>query len=230
MRMNEKILVVDDEKNIVDILKYNLEKEGYDVISAFDGKTAILMALKHKPDLILLDVMLPEYDGLSVCRKLRESITTPIIMLSAKSEELDKILGLEMGADDYITKPFSPRELIARVKSNLRRSTYVASNEDNKERYKVRNLELDEAKYEILKEGKVLDLTAREFELLEFFMKNPEKVFSREILLEEIWDYEYFGEMRTVDVTVSRLREKLSDDPNEYIVTKRGMGYYFKKD
>ncbi len=228
--MGHKILVVDDEKNIVDILKYNLEKEGYDVICAYDGKEAIFQALKHKPDLILLDIMLPEYDGFIVCRKLRESMTVPIIMLSAKGEELDKVIGLEMGADDYITKPFSARELIARVKSNLRRVTY--SNTDNAELsyLKVRDLEVDEGKCEVLKDGQVLELTAREFELLVFFMRNTEKVFSREFLLDKIWDYEYYGEMRTVDVTVSRLREKLSSDPNEYIVTKRGMGYYFKKD
>ena len=228
--MGHKILVVDDEKNIVDILRYNLEKEGYDVICAYDGKEAIFQALKHKPDLILLDIMLPEYDGFIVCRKLRENMTVPIIMLSAKGEELDKVIGLEMGADDYITKPFSARELIARVKSNLRRVTY--SNTDNAELsyLKVRDLEVDEGKCEVLKDGQVLELTAREFELLVFFMRNPEKVFSREFLLDKIWDYEYYGEMRTVDVTVSRLREKLSNDPNEYIVTKRGMGYYFKKD
>lgn len=228
--MGHKILVVDDEKNIVDILRYNLEKEGYDVICAYDGKEAIFQAMKHKPDLILLDIMLPEYDGFIVCRKLRENMTVPIIMLSAKGEELDKVIGLEMGADDYITKPFSARELIARVKSNLRRVTY--SNTDNAELsyLKVRDLEVDEGKCEVLKDGQVLELTAREFELLVFFMRNTEKVFSREFLLDKIWDYEYYGEMRTVDVTVSRLREKLSSDPNEYIVTKRGMGYYFKKD
>ena len=228
--MGHKILVVDDEKNIVDILKYNLEKEGYDVICAYDGKEAIFQALKHKPDLILLDIMLPEYDGFVVCRKLRESTTVPVIMLSAKSEELDKVIGLEMGADDYMTKPFSARELIARVKSNLRRVSYA--NVDNSEllSFKIRDLEVDEGKCEVLKNGQVLELTAREFELLVFFMRNPEKVFSREFLLDKIWDYEYYGEMRTVDVTVSRLREKLSGDPNEYIVTKRGMGYYFKKD
>ena len=183
--MGHKILVVDDEKNIGDILRYNLEKEGYDVICAYDGKEAIFQAMKHKPDLILLDIMLPEYDGFIVCRKLRESMTVPIIMLSAKGEELDKVIGLEMGADDYITKPFSARELIARVKSNLRRVTY--SNTDNAELsyLKVRDLEVDEGKCEVLKDGQVLELTAREFELLVFFMRNPEKVFSREFLLDK---------------------------------------------
>ena len=192
--MGHKILVVDDEKNIVDILKYNLEKEGYDVICAYDGKEAIFQALKHKPDLILLDIMLPEYDGFVVCRKLRESTTVPIIMLSAKSEELDKVIGLEMGADDYMTKPFSARELIARVKSNLRRVSYA--NVDNSEllSFKIRDLEVDEGKCEVLKNGQVLELTAREFELLVFFMRNPEKVFSREFLLDKIWDYEYYGD------------------------------------
>jgi two-component system response regulator VicR len=228
--MSEKILVVDDEKNIVDILKYNLEKAGYDVLCAYDGKEAIFQALKYKPDLILLDVMLPEYDGFAVCRKLRESMTVPIIMLSAKGEELDKVIGLEMGADDYITKPFSQRELIARVKSNLRRVTYAKNDTAPAEILTVRDIVIDEAKCEVKRKGEVIELTAREFELLVFFIRNPEKVFSREFLLDKIWDYEYYGEMRTVDVTVSRLREKLSSDPNEYIITKRGMGYYFKKE
>lgn len=228
--MSEKILVVDDEKNIVDILKYNLEKAGYNVLCAYDGKEAIFQALKYKPDLILLDVMLPEYDGFAVCRKLRESMTVPIIMLSAKGEELDKVIGLEMGADDYITKPFSQRELIARVKSNLRRVTYAKNDTTPAEILTVRDIVIDEAKCEVKRKGEVIELTAREFELLVFFIRNPEKVFSREFLLDKIWDYEYYGEMRTVDVTVSRLREKLSSDPNEYIITKRGMGYYFKKE
>lgn len=228
--MSEKILVVDDEKNIVDILKYNLEKAGYDVLCAYDGKEAIFQALKYKPDLILLDVMLPEYDGFAVCRKLRESMTVPIIMLSAKGEELDKVIGLEMGADDYITKPFSQRELIARVKSNLRRVTYAKNDTAPAEILTVRDIVIDEAKCEVKRKGEVIELTAREFELLVFFIRNPEKVFSREFLLDKIWDYEYYGEMRTVDVTVSRLREKLSSDPNEYIITKRGMGYYFRKE
>lgn len=228
--MSEKILVVDDEKNIVDILKYNLEKAGYDVLCAYDGKEAIFQALKYKPDLILLDVMLPEYDGFAVCRKLRESMTVPIIMLSAKGEELDKVIGLEMGADDYITKPFSQRELIARVKSNLRRVTYAKNDTAPAEILTVRDIVIDEAKCEVKRKGEVIELTAREFELLVFFIRNTEKVFSREFLLDKIWDYEYYGEMRTVDVTVSRLREKLSSDPNEYIITKRGMGYYFKKE
>ena len=226
----KKILLVEDDPFLIDIYTSKLEKEGFSVKISESGEDCFKKIKQEKPDLILLDIMLPEYDGFVVCRKLRESTTVPIIMLSAKSEELDKVIGLEMGADDYMTKPFSARELIARVKSNLRRVSYA--NVDNSEllSFKIRDLEVDEGKCEVLKNGQVLELTAREFELLVFFMRNPEKVFSREFLLDKIWDYEYYGEMRTVDVTVSRLREKLSGDPNEYIVTKRGMGYYFKKD
>jgi two-component system response regulator VicR len=224
-----KILIVDDEKNIVDILRFNLEKEGFETIEAYDGKEAIEKALRGKPDIILLDVMLPVFDGFTVCRKLRERIQTPIIMLTAKEEEVDKILGLEMGADDYVTKPFSPRELIARIKSNLRRST-IESNSQPPDIIYVFDLEIDIARYEVVKNGEVIDLTAREFSLIKFLVQNAGKVFSRETLMEKIWDYEYFGDMRTVDVTVSRLREKLSKNINEYILTKRGVGYYFRKD
>lgn len=227
--MPAKILIVDDEKNIVDILKFNLEKEGFETIVAYDGKEAIEKALRTKPDIILLDVMLPVFDGFTVCRKLRERIQTPIIMLTAKEEEVDKILGLEMGADDYVTKPFSPRELIARIKSNLRRSA-IESRTDLSEIIYVYDLEVDIARYELKKAGESIDLTAREFSLIKFLVQNAGKVFSRETLMEKIWDYEYFGDMRTVDVTVSRLREKLSENMNEYIMTKRGVGYYFRKD
>jgi len=224
-----KILIVDDEKNIVDILKYNLIKEGFETIEAYDGKEAIEKALRLNPDIILLDVMLPIYDGFAVCRKLREKIQTPIIMLTAKEEEVDKVLGLEMGADDYVTKPFSPRELIARIKSNLRRSA-LASATGSTDVISIFDLEIDLARYEVKKDDKLIDLTAREFELIKYLVQNAGKVFSRETLMEKIWDYEYFGDMRTVDVTVSRLREKLSNNINEYILTKRGVGYYFRKD
>lgn len=227
--MPAKILIVDDEKNIVDILKYNLIKEGFETIEAYDGKEAIEKALRLNPDIILLDVMLPEYDGFAVCRKLREKIQTPIIMLTAKEEEVDKVLGLEMGADDYVTKPFSPRELIARIKSNLRRSA-LTSTIGSTDVISIFDLEIDLARYEIKKDGMLIDLTAREFELIKYLVQNAGKVFSRETLMEKIWDYEYFGDMRTVDVTVSRLREKLSNNINEYILTKRGVGYYFRKD
>jgi len=224
-----KILIVDDEKNIVDILKYNLIKEGFETIEAYDGKEAIEKALRLNPDIILLDVMLPVYDGFAVCRKLREKIQTPIIMLTAKEEEVDKVLGLEMGADDYVTKPFSPRELIARIKSNLRRSA-LTSTMGSTDVISIFDLEIDLARYEVKKGDNLIDLTAREFELIKYLVQNAGKVFSRETLMEKIWDYEYFGDMRTVDVTVSRLREKLSNNINEYILTKRGVGYYFRKD
>ena len=227
--MAAKILIVDDEKNIVDILRFNLRKEGFETMEAYDGREAIEKAIRLKPDIILLDVMLPVFDGFTVCRKLRERIQTPIIMLTAKEEEVDKILGLEMGADDYVTKPFSPRELIARIKSNLRRSTIENHNETPDIIYAF-DLEIDIARYEVVKAGEVIDLTAREFALIKFLVQNAGKVFSRETLMEKIWDYEYFGDMRTVDVTVSRLREKLSKNINEYILTKRGVGYYFRKD
>lgn len=227
--MPAKILIVDDEKNIVDILKYNLIKEGFETIEAYDGKEAIEKALRLNPDIILLDVMLPVYDGFAVCRKLREKIQTPIIMLTAKEEEVDKVLGLEMGADDYVTKPFSPRELIARIKSNLRRSA-LANSLGSTDVISIFDLEIDLARYEVKKDDGLIDLTAREFELIKYLVQNAGKVFSRETLMEKIWDYEYFGDMRTVDVTVSRLREKLSNNINEYILTKRGVGYYFRKD
>ncbi len=227
--MPAKILIVDDEKNIVDILKYNLIKEGFETIEAYDGKEAIEKALRLNPDIILLDVMLPVFDGFAVCRKLREKIQTPIIMLTAKEEEVDKVLGLEMGADDYVTKPFSPRELIARIKSNLRRSA-LTSTMGSTDIISIFDLEIDLARYEVKKNDNLIDLTAREFELIKYLVQNAGKVFSRETLMEKIWDYEYFGDMRTVDVTVSRLREKLSSNINEYILTKRGVGYYFRKD
>jgi len=228
--LNEKILVVDDEKPIVDILKYNLSKEGYNVLTAYDGDEAIEIALKEDPDLILLDIMLPKQDGFSVCKKLREKLTSPILMLTARGEEVDKVLGLELGADDYITKPFSMRELMARVKANLRRMAFSEPDEDS-EVIKQGDLELDLKSYVVRKNGKPLDLTFREFELLRYLAAQPGQVFTREKLLEEVWGYEYYGDIRTVDVTVRRLREKVEDDPAnpEYIITKRGIGYYFKK-
>ena len=173
--------------------------------------------------------MLPVFDGFTVCRKLRERIQTPIIMLTAKEEEVDKVLGLEMGADEYVTKPFSPRELIARIKSNLRRSA-LSNTVGSSDVISIFDLEIDLARYEVKKGEETIDLTAREFELIKYLVQNAGKVFSRETLMEKIWDYEYFGDMRTVDVTVSRLREKLSNNINEYILTKRGVGYYFRKD
>lgn len=229
--MSKKILIVDDEKNIVDILKFNLKKEGFTTIEAYDGEQAIEMALGEKPDLILLDVMLPKMDGFTVCRKLRQSISTPILMLTAKEEEVDKVLGLELGADDYITKPFSQRELMARVKSNIRRSSLEENDAIKGSMIKCGLLIIDVDRYEVKREDITIELTLREFELVKFLAMHPGQIFSRENLLEKVWGYEYYGDVRTVDVTIRRVREKLEKDPAncEYIMTKRGVGYYFNK-
>lgn len=222
--------MVDDEKPIVDILKYNLTKEGYEVLAAYDGEEAIEVAFSQRPDLILLDVMLPKKDGFAVCKKLREKLICPIIMLTAKGEEVDKVLGLELGADDYVTKPFGMRELMARIKANLRRITLSNPLEEQK-LIKIKDLEIDLSSYQVKKNGNLVELTLREFELLKFLASQPGQVFSREKLLEEVWGYEYYGDIRTVDVTIRRLREKIEDDPSNpsYIKTKRGVGYYFTK-
>jgi two-component system, OmpR family, response regulator VicR len=231
----KKVLIVDDEKNIVDILRFNLKKEGLDTIEAYDGEQAMEMALNQKPDLIILDVMLPKMDGFTVCRKLRQSISTPILMLTAKEEEVDKVLGLELGADDYITKPFSPRELMARVKANLRRTVFEDNGNDSGKKQgstlKCGDLTIDIDRYEVKRGDEVIDLTLREFELVKFLALQQDQIFSRESLLEKVWGYEYYGDVRTVDVTVRRLREKLEKEPSnpEYIMTKRGVGYYFNK-
>ena len=227
--MENKILVVDDEKPIVDILKINLEKNGYKVIVAYDGETAAEMAYTHEPDLILLDVMLPKMDGFSVCRKIREKLAVPIIMLTAREEEVDKVLGLELGADDYMTKPFSLRELMARVKANLRRTQIVNKSEPGAEVLAYGELVIESEKYEVKKRGEVIPLTFREFELLKFLATKKGKIFTREQLLNKVWDYEFYGDVRTVDVTIRRLREKIEDNPSlpAYIITKRGVGYYF---
>jgi len=232
--MERTILVVDDEEPIVDILRFNLKKEGYKVLEAYDGEEAVRIAFESNPDLILLDVMLPKMDGFTVCRKLRERLSTPILMITAREEEVDKVLGLALGADDYITKPFSIRELMARVQANLRRGatdfTYLNLSADTTS-IKHGNLDINIERYEMKKGGKVIDLTLREFELLKFLALQPEKIFSREALLEKGWGYEYYGDVRTVDVTVRRLREKIEDDPSNptYVVTKRSVGYYFAK-
>ncbi len=231
--MNEKVLIVEDEKPISDILKYNLTKEGYAVITAFDGEDALSKALFEAPDLILLDVMLPKLDGFQVCRKVREKLNTPIIMLTAKEEEVDKVLGLELGADDYITKPFSMREVIARVKANLRRVNIDNSTAGNQSKLiGAQDLEINLDRYEVKKRGELIELTLREFELLKYLASKENHIFTREQLLKEVWGYDYFGDIRTVDVTVRRLREKIEDDSSnaKYIVTKRGVGYYFRKE
>jgi len=230
--MSAKILIVDDEPNIVDILKANLEREGYATITATDGATGLEMGISMKPDLILLDCMLPRMDGFDVCRKLRLQTNIPILMLTAKSEEIDKVLGLELGADDYITKPFSVREVLARVKAQLRRMSLAETEvSDNSKVLTFGELEIDTDAYQVRRAGNVLELTLREFELVRFLAQNAGQVFSREALLEKVWGYEYYGDVRTVDVTVRRTREKLEPDQSNYryILTKRGVGYYFDK-
>ena len=226
------VLVIDDEQPIVEILKFNLAKEVYSVLEAYDGATGLELALSENPDLILLDVMLPKMDGFEVCRKIREKSSVPIIMLTAKEEEVDKVLGLELGADDYMTKPFSVRELTARVKANLRRMSIdkTASTEDGAVIVSG-ELVINTERYEVKKRDKIIDITLREFELLKFLATQPEKIFTRENLLEKVWGYEYYGDVRTVDVTVRRLREKIEDDASipKYIITKRGVGYYFNR-
>ncbi len=237
---NKKVvLIVDDEQTIVDMLRYNLEKEGYKTLEANDGETAVAIALEQKPNLVLLDIMLPKMDGLTVCKRIRQTLNIPILMISAKDEEIDKILGLELGADDYITKPFSVRELMARVKANLRKAEITAKTEgEPKEESKqeeaktntivVGDLSLDLNRFEVKVRGEVIDLTLREFEVLKYLANQPGQVVTREVLLEKVWGYEYYGDIRTVDVTVRRIREKIEKDTSnpKILITKRGVGYY----
>jgi len=230
-----KVLVVDDEKPISDIIRFNLTKEGYHIITAFDGEEALQQMKAEQPDLVLLDVMLPRLDGFQVLKKIREGSQVPVIMLTAKEEEVDKVLGLELGADDYITKPFGMRELIARVKANLRRTepagVDITGGSVQSLMLEAGELKIDFERYEVTKRSTVIELTLREFELLKFLATQDNQIFTREQLLKDVWGYEYFGDIRTVDVTVRRLREKVEDDSSnpKYILTKRGVGYYFKR-
>ncbi|MEH7503423.1 response regulator YycF [Neobacillus drentensis] len=231
--MEKKILVVDDEKPIADILQFNLKKEGYIVYCAYDGNEAIQLVEEIQPDLILLDIMLPLRDGMEVCREVRKKYEMPIIMLTAKDSEIDKVLGLELGADDYVTKPFSTRELIARVKANLRRHQQIltqpdAENETNE--IEIGSLVIHPDAYVVSKRGETIELTHREFELLYYLAKHIGQVMTREHLLQTVWGYDYYGDVRTVDVTVRRLREKIEDSPSHptWIVTRRGVGYYLR--
>ncbi|MGO5096841.1 response regulator [Agathobaculum sp. LCP25S3_E8] len=224
----KKILVVEDEKAIADILVFNLQREGYDTLVAYDGADGLRAALEQTPDLILLDVMLPSMDGFEVLGHIREKQDTPIIMLTAREEETDKVLGLELGADDYITKPFSMRELMARVKANMRRTL----SGEEREKPAVPSgggLRISRDNGMVYKNGRALELSAREFDILCFLSAAPGRVFSREELMEQVWGYDYYGDLRAVDVAIRRLREKVEDQPASprYIMTKRGMGYYF---
>ncbi|WP_076758526.1 response regulator YycF [Edaphobacillus lindanitolerans] len=230
--MNKTILVVDDEKPIADILQFNLKKEGYSVITAYDGEEAIAKAEEVQPDLVLLDIMLPKKDGMEVCRELRKKYDFPIIMLTAKDSEIDKVLGLELGADDYVTKPFSTRELIARVKANMRRHQAAPAEDEGEvsNDIVIGNLTIQPDAYLVLKRGEQIELTHREFELLHYLAKHIGQVMTREHLLQTVWGYDYFGDVRTVDVTIRRLREKIEDNPSHpaWIVTRRGVGYYLR--
>ncbi|MBC6162942.1 response regulator transcription factor [Listeria booriae] len=228
-----KILVVDDESSIVTLLQFNIEKAGFDVVTAEDGRTGYELALAEKPDLIVLDLMLPEMDGIEVCKQLRQDkVETPILMLTAKDDELDKIIGLELGADDYLTKPFSPREVVARIKAILRRSAGKSADVELEVAPKEKALHVGDLKiltesYEVYLQDELLDLTPKEFELLLYLANHRGKVFSRDQLLDAVWNYDYIGETRIVDVHVSHLRDKIEADTKkpQYIKTIRGFGY-----
>lgn len=229
---SKKILVVDDEKPISDIIKFNLEKEGYEVVTAYDGEEAIEKVKEENPDLVILDLMLPKLSGLEVAKQIRKTHEMPIIMVTAKDSEIDKVLGLEIGADDYVTKPFSNRELVARVNANLRRKaiTKIESEEEAHGDLSIGDLTIHPDAYIVSKHGKKIELTHREFELLYYLAKHLGQVMTREHLLSTVWGYDYFGDVRTVDVTVRRLREKIEDTPSRpnFLVTRRGVGYYLR--
>jgi two-component system, OmpR family, alkaline phosphatase synthesis response regulator PhoP len=231
--MDKRILVVDDEPSIVKLVQFNLEKEGYLVDIAEDGQTALNKIKEQRPDLLVLDLMLPKVDGLEVCKQVRrENRQLPILMLTAKTEEFDKVLGLELGADDYMTKPFSPRELVARVKAIFRRTEAIreGSREEPKQVIQVGDLTIDTDGYEVLRNGEPIDLTPKEFELLVYLANHRGRVLSRDQLLNAVWDYDYIGDTRIVDVHVSHLREKVEEDSRNpvYIKTVRGIGYKFE--
>lgn len=230
--MEEKILVVDDESAISDIIKFNFEKEAYLIDTADNGKGAIELAAENDYDLILLDIMMPKLNGFEALREIRKFSDVPVIMLTAREDEVDKVLGLELGADDYVVKPFSMRELLARVKAVLRRFDAQEKKEKDTKILKAKDLEINLEKYQVKRGEKNIELTLREFELLKFLASHPGIVFSREELLQEVWEYEYYGDIRTVDVTVRRLREKIEDENKDfkYIKTKRGVGYLFASD
>lgn len=227
--MAKTILVVEDEQDIATIIDFNLKRSGFDTLMAYDGPTGLKLALENAPDLILLDVMLPGMDGFEICRRVREKSQVPIIMLTAREEESDKILGLELGADDYVTKPFSNRELIARIKANMRR--FSADKVPQEKTDAGVGLSISEEGTAVYKDGKPIDLSVREFDILSYLATEPGRVVSREELMEKVWGFEYYGDLRAVDVAIRRLREKIEDEPAQpkYIITKRGLGYYFAK-
>ena len=234
MSDQKTVLIVEDEKNIVDILRFNLQRSGYAILEAYDGENGLRQALSASPDLILLDVMLPKMNGFDVCKALREKgSNVPVIILTAREEESDKVLGLEIGADDYITKPFSMRELVARVGANIRRTAMAVPSGTSAAANAMPvsgDLSINTDSHQVFRAGKAIDLTQREYELLTFLASHPNKVCSRTDLMEQVWNYGYVGDdVRTVDVTVRRLREKIEADPANpaYILTRRGAGYYF---
>ncbi len=224
---NAKILIADDDRNIVELLRLYLEKEGYSAIITFDGKQAIDSFKKENPDLVILDVMMPEADGWQVCKEIRKTSDTPIIMLTAKGETFDKVLGLELGADDYMVKPFDTKELIARIKAVLRR--YDSKKNIASDEIVYENISVNLANYELKLNGEIIEIPPKEFELLHFLASNPNRVFTREQLLEEVWGFDYFGDSRTVDVHIKRLREKIENvEANWALKTVWGVGYKFE--
>ena len=233
MEEKKKILIVEDERAIVEILKFNLAREGYETLEALDGEAGLQLGLTGDPDLILLDVMLPKMNGFDICAKLRDAgSTVPIIMLTAREEETDKVFGLEAGADDYMTKPFSMRELLARVRANIRRrSLDLNARKSVGKLIEAKGLTIDPATFSVMRNGQAVDLTQKEYDLLLYLIQESGVVFSREDLMQKVWNYDYYGDMRTVDVTVRRLREKIEDDPGKptRILTRRGAGYYFSE-
>ena len=233
MEEKKKILIVEDERAIVEILKFNLAREGYETLEALDGEAGLQLGLTGDPDLILLDVMLPKMNGFDICARLRDAgSTVPIIMLTAREEETDKVFGLEAGADDYMTKPFSMRELLARVRANIRRrSLDLNARKSVGKLIEAKGLTIDPATFSVMRNGQAVDLTQKEYDLLLYLIQERGVVFSREDLMQKVWNYDYYGDMRTVDVTVRRLREKIEDDPGKptHILTRRGAGYYFSE-
>ena len=233
MEEKKKILIVEDERAIVEILKFNLAREGYETLEALDGEAGLQLGLTGDPDLILLDVMLPKMNGFDICAQLRDAgSTVPIIMLTAREEETDKVFGLEAGADDYMTKPFSMRELLARVRANIRRrSLDLNARKSVGKLIEAKGLTIDPATFSVMRNGQAVDLTQKEYDLLLYLIQERGVVFSREDLMQKVWNYDYYGDMRTVDVTVRRLREKIEDDPGKptRILTRRGAGYYFSE-